>query len=163
MKLSTVSHRVGSLLFNIDLIDVFLECEDDNISSYADDTTPYSSAQDLESVISELQRIAKKSFDWCRNNHMKANPEKFQVILSLNTQREIRFTNASIASSPSEKLLGITLDSDLKFEKHINKICNVVYKKLNDLDRIGSQMSLDKQKMFLRAFIESQFSYCPLI
>ena len=29
------------LLFNIDLIDLFLECKDDNISSYADDTTHY--------------------------------------------------------------------------------------------------------------------------
>ena len=51
---------LGPLLFNIDLIDLFLECEDDNISSYADDTTPYSCAQDISSVISELQRIAKK-------------------------------------------------------------------------------------------------------
>ena len=46
-----------SLLFNIDLIDLFLECEDDNFTSYADDTTPC--AQDVSSVISELQGIAK--------------------------------------------------------------------------------------------------------
>ena len=51
---------LGSLLFNIDLIDLFLECEDDIISSYADDTTAYSCAQDISSVISGLQRIAKK-------------------------------------------------------------------------------------------------------
>ena len=49
---------LGSLLFNIDLIDLFLEYEDDNISSYADDTTRYSCAQDISSVFSELQRIA---------------------------------------------------------------------------------------------------------
>ena len=94
---------------------------------------------------------------------MKANPEKCHVILSSSTQREIRFANASIESSPSEKLLEITLDSELKFEEHINKICNIVNKKLNALHRIGSHMSLDKRKMLLRAFIESQFSYCPLI
>ena len=64
---------LGQLLFNIDLIDLFLECEDDNISSYADDTTSYSCAQDISSVISDLQRIAKRYFDCCRNNHMKAN------------------------------------------------------------------------------------------
>ena len=94
---------------------------------------------------------------------MKANPEKCHVILSSNTQREIRFANASIASSPTEKLLGITLDSELKFEDHIYKICNIVNKKLNVLHRIESHMSLDKRKILLRAFIESQFSYCPLI
>ena len=129
----------GPILFNIVLTDLFLECEDDNISSYADDTTPYSCTQDISSVISELQRIAKKSFDWCRNNHMTANPEKRHVIFSSNTEREIRFANASITSSPSEKLLGITLGSELKFEEHINKICNIVNKKLNALHRIGSQ------------------------
>ena len=51
---------LGTLLFNIDLIDLFLECEDGNITSYADDTTPYFCAQDISSVISEVQRIAKK-------------------------------------------------------------------------------------------------------
>ena len=59
---------------------------------------------------------------------MKANAEKCHAILSSNTQREIRFTNASIASIPGEKLLGVTLNSDLKFEEHINKICDVVNK-----------------------------------
>ena len=99
---------LGPLLFNIDLIDLFLEYEDGNISSYADDTTPYSCAQDISFVISELQRITKKFFQCCRNNHMKVNPEKCHVMLSSNTQREIGFANASITSSPSEKLLGIT-------------------------------------------------------
>ena len=138
---------LGPLLLNVDLIDLFLVCEDDNITSYADDTTSYSCAHDISSVISELQRIAKRFFDWCRNNQMKPNPRKCHVILSLNTQREIRFVNASSASSLNEKLLGITLDSELKFKEHINKICNIVNKKLNALHRIGSQMSLDKRKM----------------
>ena len=44
---------------------------------------------------------------------MKANPEKCRVISSSNTQSEIRFVNASVVSSPSEKLVGITLDSEL--------------------------------------------------
>ena len=70
-----------------------------------------SCTQDMSSVISELQRIAKKFFDWCRNDHMKANPEKCHVLLSSYTQEEIRFANASIASSLNEKLFWITLDS----------------------------------------------------
>ena len=31
---------LGPLLFNIDLIDLFYECEERNIASYADDPTP---------------------------------------------------------------------------------------------------------------------------
>ena len=78
------------MLFNIDMIDQFLECEDDNRTSYADATTSYSTkyiilhtlpcAQDISFVISELQKVAKKTFDWCKNNYMKANPGKYHVI-----------------------------------------------------------------------------------
>ena len=94
---------------------------------------------------------------------MKVNSGKCHVILSSNTQREICFVNTLIASNLSENLLGTTLDSELKFEEHVNKICNIVNKKLNALHRIGSHMSLGKRKMLLSAFITSQFNYCPLI
>ena len=46
---------LGSLLFNINSIDLFYECEESNIASYADDTTPYSCARDTNTVISELK------------------------------------------------------------------------------------------------------------
>ena len=48
---------LGSLLFNIDLIDLFYECEESNIASYADDTTPYSCTKDTQTVISELKSL----------------------------------------------------------------------------------------------------------
>ena len=48
---------LGLLLFNIDLIDLFYECEESNIASYADDTTPYSCARDTQTVISELKSL----------------------------------------------------------------------------------------------------------
>ena len=94
---------------------------------------------------------------------MKANPGKCHVILSSNSQRGIHFDNTSVESSLSEKLLGITLDSELKFDQHINKIFNIVNKKLNALYRIASHMSLEKRKILSTTFIQSQFIYCPLI
>ena len=45
------------------------------------------------------------------------------------------------------------MDSELKFEEHINKICNIVNKTLNALHRMVRRMSLDKRKMILRALI----------
>ena len=44
----------------------------------------------------------------------------------------------------------MTFDSELKFEEHTSKICNVVNKKLNALYRIANHMSLDKRKKHLR-------------
>ena len=126
------------LLFNIHLIVLLLQCKDDNITSYIDDNILC--AQQMSSAVCELQNNCQKKFNWCKNN-----TEKSHVILSSNTQRVIRFDNASITSSLSVKLLGITFYSDLKFEKQINKICTIVHKKLNVLHRIASYISLEKR------------------
>ena len=50
------------VLFNIDMIDLFYECEDSIVASYVDETTPYSCATDIPSVALELQASATKLF-----------------------------------------------------------------------------------------------------
>ena len=52
---------LGPILFNIDMTDLFYECEDSNVASYADDTTPYSCATDIPSVALELQASASNT------------------------------------------------------------------------------------------------------
>ena len=48
---------LGPLLFNIDMINLFYECEDSNVSSYADDTTLHSYATDIPNVALEIQPL----------------------------------------------------------------------------------------------------------
>ena len=125
---------LGPLLFNIDLIDLFFECNDSEI--YADDTTPYSCAEDIPSVIMQLQSAASKLFSWFTNNHMKVNSVnsgKCPILLSTINAIDVHLEGACITSSSCEKLLGITIDSDLKFDKHISDLCNNISKKINAL------------------------------
>ena len=55
------------------------------------------------------------------------------------------------------------IDSDLTFDKHLFSICNKVAKKINVLNRLVNYMSLDKRRMVMKTFIESQYNYHPLI
>ena len=48
------------------MIDLFYQCEDSSVASYADDTTPYSCATDIPSVALELQASAAKLFLWLK-------------------------------------------------------------------------------------------------
>ena len=57
---------LGPLLFNINMIDLFYECGENDIANNADDTTPYSCGTDIPTAISELQDVSTKVF-----NHMK--------------------------------------------------------------------------------------------
>ena len=52
----------GPLLFNINSIDMFYECEDYDIENYADNATQYACASDINTVASELQITASKLF-----------------------------------------------------------------------------------------------------
>ena len=58
---NTLDPILGLLLFNINLIDLSFECDDSAVAGYSDDTTPYSCAYDIPSVITQLQATNRKS------------------------------------------------------------------------------------------------------
>ena len=64
-----------------------------------------------------------------------------------------------VTTSLGEKLPGITFDSELKSAENISKVSNIVNKNSCALYRITNHVNLDKDKMILKAFIESNFSY----
>ena len=68
-----------------------------------------------------------------------------------------------IKSSQKEILLDINLDSELKFEDHVNFMCKKASQKLYALARIAPFMDLKQRRNIVKAFVESQFRYCPLI
>ena len=49
---------LGPLLFKIDLINLFFECDDSDIASYADDASPYSCTDAMSSLIMSLPSTA---------------------------------------------------------------------------------------------------------
>ena len=150
-------------MFNIDLIDLFYECEDSNIDNYADDTTPYARGENIRAVILKLQSLAFRLFKLFQNNHMKANPGKSHIFLSTKKTEKLMINDVVLTSSVEERLLGITLNSERKFEKHVKGICNKASQKVHVLSRITSCMSLNKRILLMKTFVESQFNYSPLI
>ena len=112
---------LGALLFNIYMTDLFDEYEVNDIANYADDTTPYSRGTDAPTVISELQAISTKVFNWIGNNHMKVNPGKCHLLLSTKSPEFASIDGIQTTSSAAEALLGI----------------------INALGRIANYMSLE--------------------
>ena len=61
------------------------------------------------------------------------------------------------------KLLGMLVDKDLNFNSHLKVLCKKVNQKVSALARIARILPFQKRRIILKTFIESQFSYCPLI
>ena len=93
---------------------------------------------------------------------MKINRDKSLFVLSGNKKAIANSANNSIESEGVHELFGITTDSKLTFENHINKLCKKASQKLNALARISNLMVFDKRKITMKAIITSRISYCPL-
>ena len=75
----------------------------------------------------------------------------------------VTINNENILNSKQEKLLGITIDYTFSCLPHVRNICKQASKKLHALSRICKFMTQDKHRMIIKAFIDTQFSYCPLL
>ena len=154
---------LGPLLFNTFIFDMFYFVEDYEIANYADDSTPFSAKPDHKSVVQELEVSSSILFTWLRNNYMKANTNKSHLLLSGNSNLTANIDGNVIESEGNQVLLGITINSNLSFNKHINNLCKKASAKLNALARIAGYIDFPKRRLIMKAFITSQFGYCPLI
>ena len=154
---------LGPLLFNIYICDLFFYIKDWQVANYADDTTPYVSGMNINEVISSLENCANLLFKWFENNSMKANSDKSHILCSTENTLQANINNDIICTSKSEKLLGVTIDCNLNFEEHVKNLCNKASHKVSALARISSYMSFKQRRRIMKAFITSQFGYCPLI
>ena len=155
---------LGPLLFNIYLNDLFFALKDVEVCNFADDTTPFVCDLDLGTALTKLEENSAIALTWFEINYMKLNSDKCHLLVSGHHYEEM-FVNIGkdiIWESKTVKLLGITIDKELKFDKHINLVCSKANKKLNVLSRMRSFLSGEKRKIIFKSFIESQFKYCPL-
>ena len=86
-------------LFNIFLIDLFSIIEDTDIASYADVSTPYVSADNIDGVIKSLEEASEILFKWFSDNLMKINADKCHLLVSTNNTVKIKIGKVTISNS----------------------------------------------------------------
>ena len=68
----------------------------------------------------------------------------------------------TIVSNPSIKVLGVTLDDKLKFDKHIREVCTKASRQINALKRVSKYLDENCRIMIYKTFISSNFNHCPV-
>ena len=152
------------MLFNIYLNDLFFLLADTHVCNFADDTTLNACDLELQNILNELEDNALTAISWFENNYMKLNQSKCHFLTSGSTEHLwVKVGNEKIWESLSEKLLGLTVDKNLNFNLHLKTLCKKVNQKVSALARVVRILPFDKRRLILKTFIESQFSYCPLV
>ena len=151
-------------LFNIYLNDLFYVLYDVDICNYADNTTPNLRDSSLKVVIEKLRKISQLVIKWFSHNYMKLNAEKCEFLITGHRFEHLWLNvgETQVWEKNQVKLLGITIDNELKFDDHITKICRKANSKLSALSRLARYLSMEQKKLLYMSFIEAQFKYCPL-
>ena len=100
------------------------------------------------------------SFRYVHENYLNS----FQIIIwklssflsSNDKNKKIENNGEVINKSQVQKLLGVHIDYELKFDTHIKTL-----KKLFVFSRVIKFTSTNQAQLLMRSFIMSQFSYCP--
>ena len=141
------------MFFNIYINDLLLSIQDTDICNYADDTTIYTCDKNLDSVIARLENDSNAIIQWFADNFMKMNTDKCHLmVLGRNSNQRVTVNvgNSVTENTEEEKLLGVVIDKQLNFEKHITKSCHKAGNKLFALARISKYMDSDKLRMLMR-------------
>ena len=82
-----------------------------DLCNYTDDNTLYTCDSSLYAL----------TIEWFRNNYMKLNESKCHLLIGWNKHEVVvaNFGNATIIETHEAKLLGVNLDRELKFKKHM--------------------------------------------
>ena len=155
---------LGPLIFNIYLNDIFYFINENHLTNYADDNTPYETGKCLECVLKNLEDDAHILLKWFNDNYLKMNADKCHLLVPKHIDSVfLKLNGEIIKGEASVKLLGLTVDSKLDFNEHVSNLCKKASQKLHALARIAPYIDNQKLKILMKAFIESQFNYCPLL
>ena len=94
---------------------------------------------------------------------MKLNTDKCHLFVAGHKFEHawVRVGPDKIREDHSIKLLGVSIDNELKFDKHVLNILKKANSKLTTLSRMTKFMTFQKKRILYKAFVKSQFKYCP--
>ena len=144
---------------------MFLYSEETFLSNYAHDNTLHSIGNSIKSVKKALSndfRIIQNSF---HENLMVLNAKKchYMCFGICSENNEFVFHGIKLPNICEEKILGLIINNDLKFNPHIRSVCKIAAQKLVVLKRISSLLDPQKEKLVFNGAIKFHFNYSPLI
>ena len=161
---------LGPILFNLFINDMALFLKNSSLSNYSDDNTISAFANTLKDLINTLEKESNIAIEWLEINNMIVNTDKFQAIIinrnpNQNPTNEhiIKLNEHTITSQNCVTQLGMEIDDQLTFTKHIKTKMRKAAGQLNYLNTKEKFLNPEAKKVLIESFIMSNFNYCPLV
>lgn len=158
---------LGPILFLIMVNDISQHVHTGTANLYADDTLIYCEGNSVKEVNDRLQECINSVSDWYNGNNIILNASKSNTMLiasrfKLNKNTEslkITLNNQILPMVSDFKYLGIEIDSNLHWTKHVNKLCKVLGYKLSQLSRLRNNVPSDILRKIYNSGIQPIIDY----
>ena len=163
---------IGPLLFlcfTNDLYDNFEE--EDRIFSYADDTQIIVHANNTKQIIKKIEKTIKTAQAWYSKNSMKNNTGKTEILL-INTKtnnRNLKINiidngkHKSLKPKPHIKVLGVYLDENLNWDKHLRHVKKIATNSIRNLHRVNHLLPIETRIHLYKSLVMPHFDYADVI
>ena len=136
----------------------------------ADDTSISIAASSLPELESALNTELAYLHEWLNVNKLSLNIAKNELMLIGSRQRlsatttghslTVQIKGHEINRVPHTKSLGVHIDQNLSWSKHVNETAKIVSSGIGALKRLRPFMCKDTAILLYRALIEPYFDYC---
>ena len=131
---------------------------------FADDTKIFRQINSQADAL-ELQSDLRKLEQWSEKWDLRFNADKCHV-LTLGKFENIKYAhrytvcNNELEHVPDEKDLGVTIDSELKFEEHISRKIRIANGIVGQIRRSFSYLDCETFRRIYIAFVRPHLEYC---
>ena len=164
---------LGPLFFLLFINDLPLYVSlDVDLTMFADDTSALVTGPSFSCLNNRLISAATQISAWAVFNRMALNFIKTKALLLTTSQKyahlsepffDIVVNGNNIEQVPHAKLLGITIDSFLSWESHINNMCSLIRSRLSLLKRIKPFLTHNCSLKYYNSCIHSSLLYCSTV
>ncbi|CAK1581898.1 unnamed protein product [Parnassius mnemosyne] len=164
---------LSPLLYNLYTSQIlkYVDTSQVKILQFADDLLLYSENQNINTAINRINTaLAQLHLYYSNILKLEISSEKSKVLVFskdtfVNSGIKINYNNDTIPIANHHKFLGVVLDDKLKFDKHINYICQNAMKSINVLRSLaGTFWGSDPKtlSMLYKSIVRSHFDYSSL-
>ena len=159
---------LGPLLFLIFCNDLRLHLTYLSCIQFADDTTLYTSGKKIRLLECEINHDLEIVSDWFKANKLTLNIDKtvcmiFSPNKTILNDIHIKILDQVIPTCTQSKFLGLWLDSNLSWDKHLSVICSKMKQNLGLLRKCKNYLDSRTLKTMYYAHIHSHLSYSILV
>lgn len=135
---------------------------------FADDTTVIVKCNDKSTYESEITITLDKIINWLTTNNLKINVEKTKMIQFQTYRRKplhlnINHDGKKIEEVSSTKFLGLLLDQNCDWKRHIDYVCDKLDRFVFAIKRLRTTVSVEAALCAYHGYVSSVLSYGLLL